>query len=207
MGVFTSASVVLVLSVFGFQPTLSSPHQAVQSEGHEIPANIRAGDEIRQLLTTLLARSPTLRAQCARIEAAPYARIVIELTARPLGSLTRARATAHRYDSGLLTVVIELPALSISDFPELLSHEFEHVIELIEELDLHALARLHSGGVILGDDGVFETARAQAAGKAAAAEAADETDPAAAAIGRGVARAARLAWRGLKEFSGVKTTP
>jgi hypothetical protein len=207
MVTLASAGVVLVLSVFGAQPASLSPGQAAPGDCYEIPANIRIADDMKEVLTTLLARSPTLRAQCARIEAAPHTRIVIELTARPLGAMTRARATAHRYDSGLLTVDIELPALSMTDFAELLAHEFEHVIELIDQVDLPAMSRLRSGGVTQSSDGVFETERARAAGRVAAAEVADATDPAAAAIGRGVARAARLAWRGLIGVAGIKSVP
>jgi hypothetical protein len=207
MVVFASTGVVLVLSLFGVQPISYSPDRPDKSEQgkrYEIPANIHAGDPIKQLLLTLLPRSPTLRGQCARITAAPRVRIVIELTLRPLGSLTRALSTARRYDSGLLTVVIELRTTEIGEFPELLAHEFEHVIELIEQKDLTAMAQVRSAGVTQGLDGAFETDRAVAAGRAAAAEAANETDPAAAAIGRSFAKVGHLAWWGL---TGVRSTP
>jgi hypothetical protein len=207
MVAFASAGVVLVLSVFGLQPAFFPPDQAQPGEQYEIPANIRVANDMRQEMLSLLARSLTLRAQCKRIAAAPHVRVAIELTVRRPDTMARASATAHRYASGLLTVVIEFPAQSMGDFPELLAHELEHVIELIDRRDLPKLARLGSSGVTEVEDGVFETARARAAGKAAAAEAGGDTDPAAAAIGRGVARAARLAWRGLKGFTGFRGTP
>jgi hypothetical protein len=202
MVTFTSAGVVLVFSVLGLYSTPSSPEQAAPGERYEIPLNIQVADDMKDVFTTLLARSRTLREQCARIEAAPRARIVVEVIGYRMGSLMRARATARRYESGLLTVVIELPAISIADFAELLAHELEHVIELIEKVDLGELVRQRFAGVTQNGDGLFETERAQAAGEAAAAEVFAETDPTAAAIGRGVARAARLAWRGLKGFAG-----
>jgi len=206
MGTFASAVFILALSLLEPYPTQSSPDRAAPGEPDTIPANIQVADDMKEMMTTLLARSRTLREQCARIEATPRARIVVQMIGHQLGGLTRARATARRYDSGLLTVVIEVPAVSIADFAELLAHELEHVIELIDQVDLAELRRQRAAGVTQTRDGVFETERAQAAGRAAAAEIYTETDPAATAIGRSVAKAARLAWRGLKGFAGV-TTP
>jgi hypothetical protein len=202
MVTLASSGVVLVLSLLAQQPTPPSIDQSAPGERFEIPANIQASDDMKDLLTTLLARSPTLREQCARIAVAPQARIVIDVIGHRLGAFTRARATARRYDSGLLTVVVELPAVSIADFAELLAHELEHVIELIDNVDLAEMVRQGSDGVTQNHEGLFETERAQAAGRAAAAEVFTDTDPTAAAIGRGVANAARLAWRGLKGVAG-----
>ena len=203
MVTFASAGVALVLSALGLPQTPSQPDRAAPAERYAIPVNVRVDDDMKEVVTTLLARSRTLRRQSARIEAAPHARVVVVRIAHPLEALTRARATARRYDGGLLTVVIELPGVSIADFAELLAHELEHVVELIDDVDLPALVQQRSAGVTQRHHGVFETDRAQAAGKAAGAEALSETDPAAAAIGRGVAKAARLAWRGLRGFTGI----
>ena len=202
-----SSGVVLVLSLLAQQPTPPPIDQAAPGERFEIPANIQAVGDLKDLLTTLLARSRTLREQCARIGAAPRTRILIDVIGHRLGALTRARATARRYDSGLLTVVIELPAVSMGDFAELLAHELEHVIELMDNVDLAEMVRQGSDGVTRNHEGLFETERAQAAGRAAAAETWTETDPTAAAIGRGVAKVARLAWRGFVGFTGIRSTP
>jgi hypothetical protein len=202
-----SSGLVLVLSLLAQQPTPPRIDQSTPGERFEIPSNIQASDDLKDLLTTLAARSRTLREQCARIGAAPQTRILIDVIGHRLGALTRARATARRYDSGLLTVVIELPAVSMGDFAELLAHELEHVIELTDKVDLAEMVRQKSDGVTQNHEGLFETDRAQAAGRAAAAEICSETDPAAAAIGRGVAKVARLAWRGLVGFTGIKNSP
>ena len=202
-----ASGVVLVLSVLAQQPASSALDRAAPGERFAIPANIQVGDGMEEFLTAMLARSRTLREQCARIEAAPRTQISIDMIERRLGGLTRARATARRYDSGDLNVLIELPSVSIADFAELLAHELEHVIEMIDGIDLSGMVREGSGGVTQTREGIFETERAQAAGRAAAAEVWSETDPAASAIGRGVAKVARLAWRGLVGFSGIKSTP
>ena len=54
---------------------------------------------------------------------------------------------------------------------ELVGHEFEHLIEQIEGLDLKRLARVKGSGVHEAEGRMFETDRAQAAGRVVAAEA------------------------------------
>ena len=53
----------------------------------------------------------------------------------------------------------------------MLAHEFEHVLEQIEGLNLRTLSRVKGSGVREVENAVFETERAQAAGEAVAAEA------------------------------------
>ena len=54
---------------------------------------------------------------------------------------------------------------------ELIGHEFEHLLEQIEGLDLKRLAGVKGSGVRVLEGQVFETDRAQAAGRLVAAEA------------------------------------
>lgn len=137
---------------------------------YEVPANIRTTAEVRSAVAPLLARSPTLRAQCAKIAAAPRTYVSIALSAGRFSAETRARSTARRYLSGLLMVEIEIPSAS-QEFAELLAHELEHVTEFIEGVDFKALAESRAGGVVqCGVSGGFESVRAQQAGRAAAAE-------------------------------------
>jgi len=195
MAMFVSHASLLYLCALALRTEPAIPRAPHAIECRELPANIHASGELRQEIGTLLERSQTLRQQCAEIASAPRVRVVIVLTSGQIDAQTRARAVARRYASGLLTVVIQLPAGS-GDFVELLAHELEHVRELIEGVNLPMLAQQGSRGVSRrGSDGAFETVRARAAGMAAAAETRPDLDPAAAAISRGVARAARTAWR------------
>ena len=54
---------------------------------------------------------------------------------------------------------------------ELVAHEFEHVLEQIEGLDLRRLARIKGSGVHELQGRVFETDRAQLAGRIVADQA------------------------------------
>ena len=134
----------------------------------------------------LLQKSETFRRQCAIVAAAPHVRVVITAVnpSRPLEA--RARASITRTAWGRLDVLVEIPILG--DYAELLPHEFEHVLEQIAGMDLPALARAGTPGIFRLRDGAYETARAMAAGLAAAAEVRGDTDQAVAAAARGVAR-------------------
>jgi hypothetical protein len=161
------AVLILTLSALGLHP-VALINRSLPC--YELPANVRTTTEMRRLIAPLLARSPTLRAQCAKIAAAPRTYVSVALSVGPFFAPTRARSTARRYLSGLLMVDIEIPPAS-PDFAELLAHELEHVTEFIEGIDFRALAEARDGGVMqCGVAGSFESARAQQAGRTAAAE-------------------------------------
>jgi hypothetical protein len=186
--VLASPAVVLYLYVLGLDPVAFT---ARATGCYELPANIHTADELRGPIGQLLARSRTLRAQCARIAAAPRTQVTVTVSVGSLHGQARARSTARRYDSGLLIVDIEIPAAS-RDFAELLAHEFEHVTEFIDRVDFKTLARTRGGPAVeRRSDGSFESDRALQAGRAAAGEAESQTDPVMAAVGHGMATAVR----------------
>ena len=74
-----------------------------------------------------------------------------------------------------IRVDVHLPPSS--SLTELVAHEFEHVLEQIEGLDLRRLARVKGSGVHEVEGLAFETDRAQAAGRVVAAEEASRREP------------------------------
>lgn len=135
------------------------------------PDNIRIGPALEPAVALLLRRSPAFRQQCARIAAARFARVTIVATPAPRELLApRARSVITRHVHGALRAIVEVPLTP--DVAELIGHELEHVIEQIEGLNLPALALRGEGGVVEVQRGVFETARAQKAGRTIADEAA-----------------------------------
>jgi hypothetical protein len=161
------AVLALTLSAFGLHP---AAFVSRISPWPRLPPNIRTTDDLRPLVEALMARSPTIREQCARIAIARQTYVSLTLGASRLPALARARSTARRYQSGLLVVDVEIPPAS-QDFAELLAHELEHVTEFIERIDFKKLANTRNAGVVqCGGDGSFESERAQKAGRAAAAE-------------------------------------
>ena len=167
MNPLASAVLLLSLSALGLHPVALTTRSLAC---YELPANIRTTPAMRGAIMPLLARSPTLRAQCERIAAASRTYVSIDVSVARFSTETRARSTARRSLSGVLFVAVEIPVAS-QDFAELVAHELEHVTEFIDGVDFKALAQSREGGIVqCTAAGAFESLRAQQAGRAAAAE-------------------------------------
>lgn len=136
-----------------------------------LPKNLRVLGPYRTLLDSMLRRSPTFARQCQRLAGASHLTITLTLEIVPVRSASqrRARTVIDRRGGRLsATVVIAEP----TQFVELVAHEFEHIIEQLDEIDLPMKAALpHSGVQALDRDGrVFETVRAHRVGLRVATE-------------------------------------
>jgi hypothetical protein len=132
-----------------------------------LPANVKFPRELEPAIRRIYERSPTFRAQCERIAADERLRVTVQLdTSIPGG--WRAFTIVQRRRSEIRAQMHLPPS---SDHSELLGHEFEHLIEQIEGLDLKTLARIKGSGVRESEYALFETERAKAAGRVVAAEA------------------------------------
>ena len=131
-----------------------------------IPANIDVTHDLARVLQRIYQRSATFRAQCERIAAADNLRVTVRIdTAIP--SRCRAFTIVQRRGYDIVAAVHLPPSNGLI---ELIGHEFEHLLEQIEGLDLKRLARVKGSGVRMQDGPFFETDRAQAAGRLVAAE-------------------------------------
>jgi hypothetical protein len=183
----------------------ASAAQVAQPRPPSLPDSVHIDPQLRPTADMLLARSPTFQRQCARIAQVRALRIDVRLVPRLFATSARARASAARYEFGRLVVTIDI--LAGGEYAELLAHEFEHVTEQIERVDLAALARTDPRSASALGDGTFETMRAREAGRAAAREVHGEIDPAVAAVGSGLKRAARSAWKRLGRVEAVAPDP
>ena len=131
-----------------------------------LPANVNLPRDLERAITRIYDRSATFRAQCERIAEAGNVTITVRIdTAIP--AHCRAFTVVQRRN-GRIRAEVHLPPNS--DHSELLAHEFEHVLEQIEGLDLRTLARVKGSGVREIEYDLFETDRAQAAGRVVAVE-------------------------------------
>lgn len=146
-----------------------------QTRPFQIPANIRLLHDIELEIQSIYDRSPSFRAQLARIADADHMRVTIQIDPSIPG---RCRAFTRLQRHGR-TIRAEVHIPPSSDHAELLAHELEHVLEQIEGIDLYALAQVRDSGVWAVDFTVFETDRAQAAGRAVKAETRRKRSPAA----------------------------
>jgi hypothetical protein len=141
----------------------AEPQQRLRSP---IPSNVDLPHDLEQTLERVYDRSPAFRAQCERIASAGNLRVTIRIdTSIPGGC--RAFTIIQRRGRSIFANVHLPPTSSLI---ELVAHEFEHLLEQIEGLDLRRLARVKGSGVYEREGRVFETYRAQAAGRVVAAE-------------------------------------
>ena len=129
-----------------------------------LPENLNVSSMYRPLLEKMLHQSPTFRRQCARIAGEP--RMTVELRVGTPGWRSGVRATTQvkRLPAGRLHAIIDI--LPLDDTIELIAHEFEHVIEQLDGIDLAARADVANSGVrsIGHTTNKFETTRAQRTG-------------------------------------------
>src|SRR5262245_5912899 len=162
-------SAVLLLSTLAV-PLVALAQQAVPGPQPRcaavLPGNVDGG-----LLTTdalaLLRLSDTFRTQCERIAAETRVRVTLAITGTIPGG-GRAQTTFRRYRSGLLFADVEVPFGE--NYRELLAHEFEHVIEQLDGVDLRREAAEGRAWEIAA--GTFETRRAYLVGMRVLREAA-----------------------------------
>lgn len=132
-----------------------------------LPANVHLLHDIERAIQSIYDRSPSFRAQCARIAGADNLRVTVRIDPS-IPNRCRAYTIVQRRGNQIRAEVHLPPS---SDHAELLAHEFEHILEQIEGLDLRRLARVKESGVYELEYAVFETDRAQAAGRVVVAEA------------------------------------
>jgi hypothetical protein len=135
-----------------------------------LPSSIQVDRTIGSLADDLLELSPTFARQCERIEAGDM--VYISIRALPKGeeSCCRARTTIRRYASGAIVAWIEIPTpRRWLEYAELFGHEFEHVLEQMDLVDLTGPKDRGGGARLI--DGSYETARARRVGEAVAQEA------------------------------------
>jgi hypothetical protein len=155
-----AATVLLVM--FG-RIVAAEPQQCRRSP---IPSNVELAHDLEKVLARIYERSPAFRAQCERIASAGNLRVTVRIDTS-IPAHCRAFTIIHRRGDNI-TADVHLPASN--GLIELVGHEFEHLLEQIEGLDLRRLARVKGSGVHEREGRMFETDRARAAGRVVAAE-------------------------------------
>jgi hypothetical protein len=131
--------------------------EAPQPCATTIPENVEPGVLASELLA-LLRTSETFRGQCSRIGADARVRVTIFVV--NMLDAGRAETMIRRARTGAIRARVLV--LFGGNYQELLAHEFEHVIEQMDGVNLRAEAT--DGRAWLLPSGAFETRRAFAAG-------------------------------------------
>ena len=136
----------------------------------ELPPNLIVPPFLRSVVDSMMRGSRTFRRQCVRIANAPGIVVVLTWFQPQDTERIRARTVMSTTPEGTRFAMVAIRP--VDDQVELIAHELEHVLEQMDEVDLHALAAVPTSGVRRCDCAreTFETIRAVRAGQAAAAE-------------------------------------
>ena len=155
-----------------------------------LPDSIELSNGLEPLVRSSLEHSATFRQQCRGLAAAARLRATVRINYYPVPGNTSRALTRFRLDRrGWIDADIEIR--SALDLTELLAHEFEHVLEQVEGVDLKALAGQRKARKL--DDGAFETARAISVGRRVAREVVNNTPDRMLTAGASVWRSLRRA--------------
>jgi hypothetical protein len=166
-----STVVVFVCVLFAGVTTISAAGPAQQDAPRQPPPNIHVAQVLAHVFEDLLSVSPLFTAQCTRIVNARYVQVKVNpVMASSTTSRGTARTTLRRFSSGALLATVDMPVpLRAIEYAELFGHEFEHIIEQLDRVNLEALTLVRDGATRLSD-GAYETTRARRVGQAIADE-------------------------------------
>jgi hypothetical protein len=161
--------VFIVVACLGLA-SLPTPAAAIEEPSAiaALPPVIQVESLLRTVTARMLEKSPTFKRQCDLIGGSGSIVVKVRVVPAPRNSFTRATTTFRRYTSGITIADVEIPAAS--RIVELLAHEFEHIAEYVEGVDLKSMARARPDEAFRLRDGSFETNRAVQAGRAAVNE-------------------------------------
>ena len=127
------------------------------------PPNVTVPAAYRALVGEMFRYSPTFRRQCNRIARAPVLQVEIKQALLAGPTSDEARTQIVRRPDGVIEADVQLGASG--DPALLIAHEFEHIIEQLDGVDLPLMASRAASGVhrVPGSEH-FETDRAIAAG-------------------------------------------
>jgi hypothetical protein len=138
-----------------------------------LPEGIQVADDLRPRLHEMLEKSATFRSQCRRIGESRQLYVRVRLDARISGRTYRAVTRICRQPSGAVVAAIDIAAYG--DPTEWVAHEFEHLIEQLDGVDLHDLERRGQGAWKSGNQ-MFETERAISVGRRVSREMRERLD-------------------------------
>ncbi len=143
---------------------LHAPTAGATEPPPALPANLAAPKQLKRLLEKMWARSPKFRRQCARIAATPDLFVALKTGSRTEPSKSyRAITDIVKRPDGVIVASVRI--VNRSSLVELIGHEFEHIVEHLEGLDLPSAAATRNAAVRRTTDGFFETHRAIEAGR------------------------------------------
>jgi hypothetical protein len=128
-----------------------------------LPPNVAIAATYRAVVGEMFRYSPTFRRQCNRLARASTLQVEIRVARLPDGTTDEALTRIVRRPDGVIEAGVQVG--SSGDPALLIAHEFEHILEQLDGVDLPLMAtRAGSGVHRVPGSRHFETDRAIAAG-------------------------------------------
>jgi hypothetical protein len=161
----------------GPRPELRGAWTAPSARCETLAEGLQIAPALRPVVVDMCRRAPTFRRQVARIAGQSGLEVTIAAGLFPATGRTRARTAMTRVEGLLRSATIEVPTGDSLLVVELVAHEFEHVLEQLDGVDLAAWVGRSGVYRVGGDarDGPFETERARRVGRLVAGEYAADT--------------------------------
>ena len=133
---------------------------------------LRIAPVLRPVIADMCQRAPTFRRQVARLARQPGLEVTVAFGPFAPAERARARTAMTRVDGQLRSAIVEVPGPDATQLVELVAHEFEHILEQLDGVDLAAWAGRSGVRRVGGSDGEgpFETERACQVGRLVAGE-------------------------------------
>jgi hypothetical protein len=137
-----------------------------------LAGTMRIAPALKPVVTAMCHRAPTFRRQVVRLARQHGLEVTVSPGPAVPNGRARARTAMTRVDGQLRSAIVEVPFGDSAVIVELVAHEFEHILEQLDGVDLNAWAG-RSGVHRIGGrnrDGPFETERARQIGRLVAIE-------------------------------------
>jgi hypothetical protein len=153
--------VCLVIIIFGVHMIADRRPAGPGGCERTLPENIALDRDLERVLAKIYRASSTFRSQCDLIGSTSTLSVTLQIDAHiPRSCLAYTRFSRK---GRALYADVHLPP-SGTMMSQLVGHEFEHIVEQIEGVNLRSLARIPRSGVYESSFNVFESVRAQNAG-------------------------------------------
>ena len=166
------ASALVLAAAGGSEPASPGGWRSPAARCEAMAGSLRVPPALHGVVTELCRRSPTFRRQVARLADAGGLTVTVRLVVLPSTSPCRAQTVIARVDGQVRSADVQVPAGHTRLVVELIGHEFEHIVEQLDGVDLRRWVG-HGGVRRVGGDqaaGPIETERARQVGLLVAGE-------------------------------------
>lgn len=165
---------IAALALSGVPTAIGSPGpwMAPAARCEAMAGQLRIAPALMPLVAEMCQRAPTFRRQVIRLTRQSGLEVTVAPGRFPAGGRTRARTKMTLVGGQLRTASVEVPEGEPRLLVELVAHEFEHIVEQLDGVDLAAWSGRSGvsrvGGLDSGSP--FETERAREVGRLVAGE-------------------------------------